>query len=140
MKIWLCTDGDYSDYRVEAVFTDEAKARKAAEVMGWGVDERDADEHDPAAWPEGKTPWRVMAFPLRKGRDAYYATPSSTPAALEPTWHVANVSGQPTGEPYADAVVWATGKSDAEGLCALQVLEMRRLLKLSVAHEGGGPT
>lgn len=43
MKIWICTEGDYSDASVAAVFSKEEDARKAERVFGWGVEEAEVD-------------------------------------------------------------------------------------------------
>lgn len=44
MKVYIVTDGAYSDYHIEAVYTDEKKAKIYAALHGCGnVEEYDAD-------------------------------------------------------------------------------------------------
>lgn len=44
MKVYIVTDGDYSDYHIEAVFTDEEKAKIYAALHCYdNVEEYDAD-------------------------------------------------------------------------------------------------
>jgi hypothetical protein len=52
MKVYIVTDGIYSDYHIEAVFTDKEKAEAFAAIHTYNnVEEWDADE----LLPEGKT-------------------------------------------------------------------------------------
>ena len=45
MKVYIVTDGDYSDYHIEAVFTDKEKAEKYASLHCYdAVEEYDADK------------------------------------------------------------------------------------------------
>lgn len=50
MKVWLCSDGSYSDYHVNAVYTDEAAAKRVSDAYGWNDPE--AIELDPPVPPE----------------------------------------------------------------------------------------
>ena len=44
-KVWVCTRGyaGEPEFHVVAVFTDEFKARQAAETYGWDVEDFDTD-------------------------------------------------------------------------------------------------
>lgn len=51
MKIYVVTDGEYSEYHIEAVFTDKAKAERYAEVYAAKVEEYDSDPEGPSVPP-----------------------------------------------------------------------------------------
>ncbi len=44
MNIYVLTDGNYSDYHIIGVFTDEAMAEKAKAVAGGDIEEWESDE------------------------------------------------------------------------------------------------
>lgn len=63
-KVWLVSEGDYSDYRIEAAFSTEEKAKSFAKVMNGQEDTGSyrVEEHGLDAvpkYPEGMSPWRV---------------------------------------------------------------------------------
>jgi hypothetical protein len=39
MKVWICTNGEYSDYHIVGVYTNEATARRVSEAYGWNEPE-----------------------------------------------------------------------------------------------------
>lgn len=64
MKVWVCSDGYYSSYRVTAVFTDEQRARAITKTRGWD-NEPEAFECDPPQPPQviaGYAVWRVSMY------------------------------------------------------------------------------
>lgn len=34
-EVWICSDGEYSDYRVTAIYSDEAVAKRISQAYGW---------------------------------------------------------------------------------------------------------
>lgn len=59
MKIYVVTDGEYSDYHIEAVFTDKAKAKWYADVHAANVEEYDSDPVGPSI-PPGMRVYRLL--------------------------------------------------------------------------------
>ncbi len=57
---YVCTVGEYSDYKIKAVFSDE--------LFGWTVEPWELNEHDPDTFPPGK-PYDLVV----KGDGAFYA-------------------------------------------------------------------
>ena len=47
MKVWICSDGSYSDYRVKAIYSSLETAKLASNALGWENDPEEF-ELDPA--------------------------------------------------------------------------------------------
>lgn len=72
MKVWLVTDGSYSDYHVEAVFADRAKAERFALIHHFnGVDDDDCRELDPEV-PDLRPPWHIITDEEGNVRSRYF--------------------------------------------------------------------
>lgn len=64
-KVWAVTDGEYSDYRVVAVFETEADAVKAM-TAGLGDDTTELDYYDPSTQPQRRQ-WINLGVHVKTG-------------------------------------------------------------------------
>src|SRR5690606_8303139 len=61
-KVWIVTKGEYSDYRIEGVFSDEAKASRVAEMIQGDYDEYPLDDARVDAIPAGNKMHTVFLY------------------------------------------------------------------------------
>jgi hypothetical protein len=64
MKVWLCSDGSYSDYSVTAIYSDEATARLVTAAYGWDnePEEMDLDPEIPQEVRDGLSAYGVLMW------------------------------------------------------------------------------
>lgn len=64
MIVWICSDGDYSDYHVTAVYSNKDKAIQVSNAYAWGnpVEEFELDPAIPSQISEGLSWYRVTFF------------------------------------------------------------------------------
>jgi|SRR5690606_18422714 len=61
-KVLVVTTGDYSEYSIRAIFTNEAKAEMYADILRGKVEEWAVDEIDPPAHLHGMRPYYVTLY------------------------------------------------------------------------------
>ena len=71
MKVYIVTDGDYSDYHIVGVYTDKEKAEKYTSTYSGRVEEHDTDPDIPYP-PKGYKVWFVGM--LKNGTAIYHYT------------------------------------------------------------------
>lgn len=60
MKVYVITQGSYSDYHICAVSLDKDEAERLARIYSDGRDEAEVEEYDterPSSWREGQVPF-----------------------------------------------------------------------------------
>lgn len=62
MKVYIATDGDYSDYHIEAVFTDKKQAEFFCSTHGYRIEEY---ESDLVKLETRNKPKRIWCFEIR---------------------------------------------------------------------------
>jgi len=78
VKVYVITKGDYSDYHICAVATNQAKARMLAEFYSSKYEPAEVEEYDTKDVPditEGKTVYRIKFDPSGNAVDVYDESP-----------------------------------------------------------------
>lgn len=78
MKVWLCSDGSYSDKHPTAIYSDEATAREVTKAYGWENDpeEFDLDPEVPQEIRAGMFYWVVRLWENGDLERAWITEPS----------------------------------------------------------------
>lgn len=80
MKVYVVTDGDYSDYHIVAVYTDSALAEKYVSIYSGRIEKYDTDPDIPYP-PDGHGVWSVVM--LKDGATIHCFSYMDTPTYLE---------------------------------------------------------
>jgi|WetSurMetagenome_2_1015567.scaffolds.fasta_scaffold15373_8 hypothetical protein len=81
-KVWLVTEGAYSDYRVIGIYSSEAKAEEAKAIF---VTRNDLEEYELDSLPEGRQGFYGYMVSMRRNGDSYSQLWDS-PAGFAPGW------------------------------------------------------
>jgi hypothetical protein len=87
MKIWLCSDGSYSDYHITAVYSDEETAKTVTAAYGWenAPEEIELDPEVPQQIRDGYQHWRVYIW--ADNGDVQYAENAEDAEYATDRWH-----------------------------------------------------
>jgi hypothetical protein len=72
-EVYIVTEGEYSDYKIVAVFTDKALATKCADLVSGDVETWTVDA-DAGQWRAGLRPWTVRMMEDGSTRWGAYET------------------------------------------------------------------
>ncbi len=60
--IYVVTDGDYSDYRIQGTFLDEAAAKRCCDLTGGDIEEWHDGQAVYPSRPDGRVLWRTRTY------------------------------------------------------------------------------
>lgn len=111
MKVYVVTEGEYSSYHIEAIFTDEDKAWKCAMLQPYRqVEEYEVDSVDvsgePVAWFEIDYDFKEDS--IRTIEFAYKDKPDEIIVSQIPCWFEFNIRN--TVKTFKDFVAWREWK------------------------------
>lgn len=112
MKVWLCSDGSYSDWHPTAIYSDEATAKRVTEAYGWD-NAPDEYELDPEVPQEARAGMSFFSVLMWDNGDVHYVSKTERDAfTVNGEFHNStNLSGR-TGRQFF-TYCWASDEQHA---------------------------
>ncbi len=137
MKVWICSNGSYSDYRVTALYSDESTAQRVTEAYGWDNPPEES-ELDPATPPEvqqGMSYFRIWMWENGDVAQAYLSEPDANAPAVQ--WFHQRFGSYP--ERRTGLQFWTSCWADDEKH-AVKIANERRIMALASGQPPKPPT
>lgn len=124
-KVFVVTTGDYSDYSIRAIFTNEAKAEMYADMLRGNVEEWAVDEIAPPAHLRGMRPYYVTLYQydghMKAGEVPWYHGTEEfddkvtlhEPYPWQPTVTLPGAEWQRRNHPSLETCMWARDEEHA---------------------------